>query len=154
MTSLSSVKAKLGPYVLTYFSFTSNMVKDLTHQSVVLFKDGAPVFRSTLGSPSETEPYALVSKTYGGTVTGTLKDKVTGFQLELVSPASMQHYTFFVEHANLGFEYILGEGVGGSGFSSVSRGGHVGLSQYEGAALTEALTFPKKSPLFRSNYVV
>ncbi|KAG4220378.1 hypothetical protein PC116_g31143 [Phytophthora cactorum] len=129
------------------------MVSGLTHQSVVLFKDGLPVFRSTLGSPSDTEPYAIVTKTYGGTVTGTLKDKVTGVQLELVAPKAMQHYTFFVENTNLWFEYILGEGVGGSGFSGISRGGHIGLAQYEGVGLIEALTFPKNSPLFRSNYV-
>ncbi len=143
----------LGPYVLSYFAFTSNLERDRSHQSVVLFKDGVPVFRSTLRTASETEDYALVTKTYDGAVTGTLKDKVTGFQLELVSPSNMRHYTFFVEHLNLGFEYILGEGVGGSGFSAHSRGGHVGLSQYEGVALTEALTFPKNSPLFKSNYV-
>lgn len=143
----------LGPYVLTYFGFTSNINSGETTQSVVLFQDGLPVFRSRLGGPSETGDYALVTKTYGGAVTGTLQDKVTGYQLELVSPKSMQHYTFFVEHSNLGFEYILGEGVGGSGFSGISRGGHVGLSQYQGMALTEALTFPKNSPLFRSNYV-
>ncbi|KAI0972717.1 hypothetical protein F4678DRAFT_49888 [Xylaria arbuscula] len=153
MRNLQAVRSILGPYVLSYFSFTSNLEKDLTHQSVVLFKDGVPVFRSTLGAASDTEDYALVTKTYGGAVTGTLKDKVTGFQLELVSPSKVQHYTFFVEHRNLGFEYILGEGVGGSGFSAQSRGGHVGLSQYEGIALTEALTFPKNSPLFKSNYV-
>lgn len=143
----------LGPYVLTYFSFDSNIVKDLTHQSVVLFKDGIQVFRSTSAEASDLEPYALVTKTYDGAVSGTLKDKVTGFQLELVSPQNMQHYTFFMAHSNVGFEYILGEGVGGSGFSAMSRGGHVGLDQYEGIALTEALTFPKNSPLFKSNYV-
>ncbi|KAL5355554.1 hypothetical protein BJX96DRAFT_170779 [Aspergillus floccosus] len=153
LTNLNAVRAMLGPYVLSYFSFTSNINKGETSQSVVLFKDGIPVFRSTRAKPSDTEDYAVITKTYGGAVTGTLKDKVTGHQLELVSPSKAQHYTFFVEHMNLGFEYILGEGVGGSGFSGMSRGGHVGLSQYQGIALAEALTFPERSPLFRSNYV-
>lgn len=153
LTSLQAVRAMLGPYVLSFFGFGSNINPGQTHQSVVLFKNGLPVFQSTLASPSETGDYVLATKTYGGAVTGTLRDKVTGFQLELVSPANSRHYTFFVEHANLGFEYILGEGVGGSGFSGYARGGHVGLDQYEGVALTEALTFPKNSPLFRSNYV-
>ncbi|KAI9848705.1 MAG: hypothetical protein M1837_006792 [Sclerophora amabilis] len=153
LTHLNAVRAMLGPYVLTYFGYTSNIDKDVTTQSIVLFKDGIPVFRSTLGELSATDDYAIVTKSYNEGVTGTLKDKVTGYQLELVSPGSMQHYTFFVEHKNLGFEYILGEGVGGSGFSGMSRGGHVGLAQHEGIALTEALTFPKNSPLFRSNYV-
>ncbi|KAK8103682.1 uncharacterized protein PG998_010715 [Apiospora kogelbergensis] len=153
LTNLQAVRAKLGPYVLSFFSFGSNLEKGHSHQSVVLFKDGAPVFQSIRSSTSTTEDYVLASKTYGGTVTGTLKDKVTGFQLELVSPSHRRHYTFFVEHVNLGFEYILGEGVGGSGFSGLARGGHVGLDQYEGVALSEALTFPQNSPLFRSNYV-
>ncbi|OAA34692.1 hypothetical protein NOR_08321 [Metarhizium rileyi] len=153
LRNLQAVRAMLGPYVLSYFAFNSMIQPEHSHQSVVLFKDGAPVFQSTVGTASDTEDYALVTKTYGGAVTGTLKDKVTGFQLELVSPSNMRHYTFFVEHRNLGFEYILGEGVGGSGFSGHSRGGHVGLSQYEGVALTEALTFPRNSPLFKSNYV-
>ncbi|KAI0869273.1 hypothetical protein GGS24DRAFT_512219 [Hypoxylon argillaceum] len=153
LTNLNAVRAMLGPYVLTYFGFDSNLEKGTSHQSVVLFKDGFQVFRSNLGSPSETEDFAIITKSYGGAVTGTLKDKVTGYQLELVSPSKMKHYTFFAEHTNLGFEYILGEGVGGSGFSALSRGGHVGLSQYQGVALTEALTFPKNSPLFKSNYI-
>jgi hypothetical protein len=42
-----------------------------------------------------------VTKTYGGAITGTLKDKVTGYQLELVFPGKMQHYTFFVEQFNV-----------------------------------------------------
>ncbi|KAK6844096.1 hypothetical protein PG995_014206 [Apiospora arundinis] len=119
-----------------------------------IVQNGVPIFQSTHPpNSSATDDYVLASKTYGGAVTGTLEDKMTGFQLELVSPRNRRHYTFFVEHTNLGFEYILGEGVGGSGFSGRARGGHVGLDQYEGIALSEALTFPQNSPLFRSNYV-
>ncbi|KAK8038476.1 hypothetical protein PG993_006887 [Apiospora rasikravindrae] len=153
LTNLQAVRAMLGPYVLRFFGFGSNLVKGQSHQSVVLFKNGVPIFQSTHPNSSATEDYFLASKTYGGAVTGTLKDKVTGFQLELVSQRNKRHYTFFIEHTNLGFEYILGEGVGGSGFSGRARGGHVGLDQYEGVALSEALTFPQNSPLFRSNYV-
>ncbi|KAK6826217.1 hypothetical protein PG987_013711 [Apiospora arundinis] len=153
LANLQAVRAMLGPYVLSFFGFGSNLVKGQSHQSVVLFKNGVPIFQSTHPNSSATDDYVLVSKTYGGAVTGTLEDKVTGFQLELVSPRNRRHYTFFVEHTNLGFEYILGEGVGGSGFSGRARGGHVGLDQYEGIALSEALTFPQNSPLFRSNYV-
>ncbi|KAF7182337.1 hypothetical protein CNMCM7691_001817 [Aspergillus felis] len=131
LTHLSAVRVMLGPYILTSFSFTSNINPGEMRQSVVLFKDGLPVFRSTLTEASEVDDYALVTKTYGGAITGTLKDKVTGYQLELVSPGKMQHYTFFVEHANLGFEYILGEGVGGSGFS--------GTTCYGGAEVAEVL---------------
>ncbi|KAF4824803.1 Diels-Alderase ccsF [Colletotrichum siamense] len=153
LKNLQGVRAMLGPYVLSFFRFESNLDQGHVHQSAALFRDGVPVFRSTSPTPSDTEDYVLASKTYGGAVTGTLKDKVTGFQLELVSPSNRRHYTFFVEHANLAFEYILGEGVGGSGFSGKARGGHVGMDQYEGVSMSEALTFPKNSPLFQSNYV-
>ncbi|KAL0941605.1 uncharacterized protein CTRU02_204368 [Colletotrichum truncatum] len=153
LRNLQAVRAKLGPYVLSFFRLDSNFPQGGAHQSVVLFKEGRPVFQSTRDSPSDTDDFVLATKTYDGAVTGTLKDKVTGFQLELISPSKKRHFTFFVEHANLAFEYILGEGVGGSGFSGFSRGGHVGLDQYEGVALSEALTFPKNSPLFQSNYV-
>ncbi|TLS30802.1 hypothetical protein PpBr36_02213 [Pyricularia pennisetigena] len=153
MTNLQGLRAMPGPYVLSYFRFESGIDKGHVHQSAVLFKDGVQIFRSTLGAESDTEDYVLAQKTYGGAVTGDLKDKVTGFQVELVSPSKKRHYTFFIEHKNLAFEYLLGEGVGGSGFSAIAKGGHVGQPQYEGPSLTEALTFPKNSPLFKNNYV-
>ncbi|KAK2003779.1 hypothetical protein LX36DRAFT_677428 [Colletotrichum falcatum] len=153
LTNLQGVRAIIGPYVLSFFRFESNLDTGHVHQSVVLFRDGVPAFRSTSPTPSDTDDYVLAKKTYGGRVTGTLKDKVTGFEFELVSPRKRRHYTFFVEHANVAFEYILGEGVGVSGFSGIARGGHVGQDQHEGVSLSEALTFPKSSPLFKSNYV-
>ncbi|TDZ60829.1 Diels-Alderase ccsF [Colletotrichum trifolii] len=153
LRNLQGVRAMLGPYVLSFFRFESNLDRGHVHQSAALFRDGVPVFRSTRADPSDAEDYVLARKTYGGKVAGTLRDKVTGFQLELVSPANRRHYTFFVEHAAVAFEYVLGEGVGGSGFSGIARGGHVGLDQYDGVSMSEALTFPENSPLFGSNYV-
>ncbi|KAK2052082.1 hypothetical protein LY76DRAFT_598875 [Colletotrichum caudatum] len=153
LKNLQGVRAIIGPYVLSFFRFESNLDHDHVHQSTALFRDGVPVFRSTSTTPSDTDDYVLAQKTYGGAITGTLKDKVTGFEFELVSPSNKRHYTFFLEHKNVAFEYVLGEGVGGSGFSGIARGGHIGQDQYDGVSLSEALTFPKSSPLFKSNYV-
>ncbi|KAJ8132321.1 hypothetical protein O1611_g1304 [Lasiodiplodia mahajangana] len=130
LTNLNAVRSMLGPYVLKYFGFDSILEKETSHHSVALFQDRPQILWSTLGSPSETEGFAIITKSYGGAVTSTLKDKVTGYQLELVSPSKIKHYAFFAKRANLGFEYILGKGVVGCGFSVISRGGHVGLSQY------------------------
>ena len=152
LQGMTAVRTMLGPYALSYVSFTSNIDKGFLKPSVVLSENGQQIFSSTIGEESDTDDYVKLTKTYGGTVTGTLRDKVTGYELELVSPGTKRHYTFIIEHRNVGFEYILGEGVGGSGFSAISRGGPVGLEQFSGVAFTEALTFPKKSPLFKSNY--
>jgi len=111
-----------------------------------------PVFSSQATEESNVKDYFSFTKTYGGKVTGTLRDKVTGYELELVSPSRQLHWTFLIEHENLAFEYILGGGTGGSGFSAFVNGGRVGREQFKGIALTEALTFPKKSPLFRPQY--
>ncbi|KAI9751191.1 MAG: hypothetical protein M4579_006170 [Chaenotheca gracillima] len=152
LQGMTAVRTMLGPYALSYVSFVSNIEKGLFKPSVVLSENGKQIFSSTLGNESSTEDYVRLTKTYGGAVTGTLRDKVTGYELELVSPETAKHFTFIIEHRNVGFEYILGEGVGGSGFSGSVRGGHIGMEQFDGIAFTEALTFPKKSPLFKSNY--
>ncbi|OBR13044.1 hypothetical protein CH63R_05340 [Colletotrichum higginsianum IMI 349063] len=153
LTNLQGLRTMLGPYVVSYFRYESLMDKGEIVESAVAFKDGIPIFRSTLGSPSDTEDYIVAQKTYGGAVTGNLKDKVTGFQIDLISPKDKRHYTFSIEHAKLAWEFALGEGVGGSGFTGISMGGHVGQDQYQGVSISEALTFPKNSPLFKSNYV-
>ncbi|KAK5996033.1 Diels-Alderase phmD [Cladobotryum mycophilum] len=141
-----------GPFALSLFSFTSNIKKGNEYPSIGLFSDGVPIFASQRSEESDSEDYFSFTKTYGGKVTGTLRDKVTGYELELVSPSRKMHWTFIVEHESLAFEYILGGGHGGSGFAAFVQGGRVGLEQFQGIALTEALTFPKKSPLFRPQY--
>ncbi|KAI1174423.1 hypothetical protein F4777DRAFT_579978 [Nemania sp. FL0916] len=152
LQGMNVVRVLAGPYALSMLSFTSNIKKGKEYPSVSLFDDGRPIFSSQRSEESDTEDYFSFTKTYGGKVTGTLRDKVTGYELELVSPGRQLHWTFLVEHENLAFEYILGGGTGGSGFSATVNGGRVGREQFTGIALTEALTFPKKSPLFRPQY--
>lgn len=155
LQGLNAVRAKLGPYSLSWISFRSKVKKGLTYHSAYLVEDGTPIFSATHGSDPSTsgdENYIIVEKKYDGKITGNLKDKVTGYELELVSPKNNKHWVFSIDHTALSFEYMLGRGTGGSGFACFSQGGPLGLKQYKGIALTEALTFPEKSPLFKAQY--
>lgn len=152
LQGMNVVRLTAGPYALSLLSFTSNIRKGSVYPSLALFSDGVPVFASQTTTESDAEDYFTFTKTYNGHVTGTLRDKVTGYELEMVSPSRQMHWTFIVNHESLAFEYILGGGHGGSGFAGIVQGGRVGLEQFRGIALTEALTFPEKSPLFRQQY--
>lgn len=152
LQGMNVVRSLAGPYALSLLSFTSNIKKGREYPSVILFENGEKVFASQRTQESDSEDYFAFTKTYGGPVTGALRDKVSGYELELVSPSRVKHFTFLIEHKNVAFEYILGGGHGGSGFSGEVTGGLVGLEQYKGIAMTEALTFPPKSPLFRAQY--
>ena len=152
LKSMNAVRMMAGPYSLSFMKFTSRIKWGEEYTSVLLMKDGEKVFSTTHNSVSDTEDYVLDEKTYDGTVMGTLRDKVTGYELELVSPKQKKHWTFIMEHKNIAFEYLVGKGRGGSGFSASSSGGPVGLEQFRGVALTEALNFPDSSPLFKRQY--
>ncbi|CAG8973051.1 hypothetical protein HYALB_00010825 [Hymenoscyphus albidus] len=151
LKAMNAVRMTAGPYSLSYMKFTSRIDGE-DHSSILLMQDGNKLFSSTLGEESQTEDYVLMTKTYDGAVTGTLRDKVTGYELELVSPGRKKHWTFIMEHKNIAFEYLVGKGRGGSGFSCSSSGGPVGLEQFRGVALTEALNFPDSTPLFTNQY--
>jgi len=152
LKALNAVRMKAGPYALSYMKFTSRINDGEDYVSVLLMKDGEKLFSTTVGEASQNEDYVLMTKTYNGSVFGTLRDKVTGYELELISPSKKKHWTFIMEHKNIAFEYLIGRGRGGSGFSSSSSGGPVGLEQFRGVALTEALNFPDSSPLFTNQY--
>lgn len=152
LQGMNVVRLQAGPYALSLLSFTSNIKKGQEYPSITLFSEGFPVFASQRTKESDSEDYFSFTKTYDGKVAGTLRDKVTGYELELISPNRKMHWTFIIDHESLAFEYILGGGNGGSGFSAFVQGGRVGLEQFRGIALTEALTFPKKSPLFKPQY--
>lgn len=153
LMAMDVVRMKAGPYSLFYSHFKSRISDGQEYASAFLMKDGETIFSTTVGEVSESEDYVRMTKTYDGTVYGTLRDKVTGYELELISPRRKKHWTFIMEHKNIAFEYLIGKGRGGSGFSSSSSGGPVGLEQFRGVALTEALNFPDTSPLFKNQYV-
>jgi hypothetical protein len=152
LRNMSGVRVSAGPYDLSYLAFDSAMT-DKYAPSALLTEDGEPVFRATRSTPSTTEDFALLTKTYGGRVTGNLKDKASGFEVVLVSPSTKRQWSFVITNKNVGFEYMLGDGAGGTGFSGRAVGGAIGMKQFEGPAFAEILTFPKSSFLFKPNYV-
>lgn len=153
LRSFSALRILAGPYALTHVAYGSAIDKTLYRPSVAMWENGQHVFSATQGSPSDTDDYAVLEKTYGGKVSGNLKDRSTGFELVLVSPQRKKQWSFSVTNKNLGFEYMLGEGVGGTGFSGAVVGGPIGLKQYFGSAFAESLEFPRNSYLFKANYV-
>lgn len=153
LQGMTAIRVKAGPYAATHVSFNSALEKGLYRPSTVLTQDGVVMFASTNGEESDTDGYAVLSKTYGGEVTGNLKDRATGFELVMVDPGEKKQWSFSITNENVGFEYMLGEGVGGTGYSCKSVGGSIGLKQHYGSAFAETLEFPKKSYLFKPNYV-
>jgi hypothetical protein len=152
LKSMNAVRMVAGPYSLSFMKFTSRIRWGEEYTSVLLMKEGEKIFSTTTEGPHDSEDYVVAEKTYDGSVMGTLRDKVTGYELELISPSRNKHWTFIMEHKNVAFEYLVGKGRGGSGFSASSSGGPVGLEQFRGVALTESLNFPDSSPLFRRQY--
>lgn len=95
---------------------------------------------------SDTEDYFVVRKTYGGDgVTGTLRDKVMGWEIDLISPGTQQQYNFFVTHKNVGFEFFLDEGVGGTGYSGIAKRGPIKLMEWTGPAFSQKSFFLLKN---------
>ena len=149
------VRIKVGPYALSYVEFGSGLRDGLVVSSVLLAREGRKVFATRRTEASGTEDFVLLRKLYGGTgvTTEMLADKVTGIELVLESPEQGKKWRFVLEHKNLGFEYFLGEGVGGTGYSGVARGGLVDSGEeWTGPAFSEVMRFPKKSWLLNKNY--
>lgn len=152
LKGMQFIRALVGPYALTMFTFTSKFKKGEVYPSVALWENGIPIFANQRTEESDTEDYFTFTKTYHGRVQAALRDKVTGYELELVSNRQKKHWTFIVEHEVVAFEFILGGGHGGTGFIASVQGGRVAREQFLGTAMTEALIFPEKSPLFRTQY--
>ena len=155
LDSLTLVRLRAGPYALTFLELESWRYKGVKAPSVLLAEDGVKIFSSRLTEPSDTEDFFTWEKVYGGEgITGSLSDRATGFVLDLVSPSQGKQWTFLITHRNLCFEYFLGGGVGGTGFTATVAGGQVGTQrQWTGVALTETLKLPEKSLLLKRNYV-
>ncbi|SPO07539.1 uncharacterized protein DNG_10233 [Cephalotrichum gorgonifer] len=155
LDSMTFVRLKTGPYALSFWEFESWLEKGLRVPAVVLAEDGKQIFDSRRTEPSDTEDYFTWEKVYEGEgVAGTLKDKARGFVLDLNSPARGKQWTFIVTHRNIYFEYFLGEGVGGTGYTATVVGGQVGTQrQWTGSGVTETLKLPVKSMVLKRNFV-
>lgn len=81
-------------------------------------------------------------------MTGFLRDKVPGYELELIPRSQDKHWALILEHEIVAFQFFLGGGNGGTGFTASVQGDRMGRE----LAMTEALTFPRMSPLFKPQY--
>ena len=141
LRAFSAIRIMAGRHALSHIAWESNVERGLYKPSVVMAKNGKQIFAATCDSPSETENFVIMAKEYGGKVTGGLKDKATGFTLDIVSPSINKKWRFVIENKNVGFEYNAGEGIGSNGFSATVIGGVVGEKQYSGTAFVKLLKF-------------
>lgn len=155
LASLSAVRLMAGPWALSFIEFGSGLNKDLLVPSVMLTENGKVTFATRRTTPSDTEDYVQYRRLYNGDgiTTNKLTDKAVGVEVILSSPSRMQTWNFTVRHKNIGFEYNLGEGCGGTAYSGSAWGGTVGGRNWQGPAFSEIMKFPKKSMLLAKNYV-
>lgn len=158
LSSMTAVRILAGPYALAFVEFGSGRQPGLAVPSMILAKDGVKIFGTRRTEPSDTEDFFLVKKLYGGegggVTTEKLADKATGVEVVLESPRRRLRWRFVVTHKNVGFEYVLGEGRGGTAYSGLAEGGEQGSpQQWSGPAFTEIMRFPEKSWLLKSNYL-
>ncbi|KAM7200668.1 hypothetical protein V8F20_005170 [Naviculisporaceae sp. PSN 640] len=176
LAGMMAVRAQIGRYVVSYVEFSSGIQEGVAMQSVWLAEQGEDdeledVFtvnrRGRIESSGKTkgsasagtlEDHFTVRKLYAGDLKGAttdaLADKVTGIEVVLESPQRGKNWKFVVEHLKVGFEYVLGEGVGGTGYSGLASGGLLGQHdemKWKGPAFTEVMRFPKKSWLLNKN---
>lgn len=162
LAGLTAARLKTGPFALSFIEFISAREKGLELPSFILAENGKVIFTSQriLSSYegdeySGSEDYAVVTKTYGGSgaTTERLKDKATGMHVALVSPGRHQSWEFAITHKNILFEYALTEGLGGTGYSGMAKGGLSGSHEtWEGPAFTEIMRFPDDWWLLSKNY--
>ncbi|KAI0975797.1 hypothetical protein F4678DRAFT_282773 [Xylaria arbuscula] len=155
LASLVAVKFRAGPYALSFLELGSGLEEGLRVPSVLLARDGIKIAATRRTQPSDVEDYMEIRKLYGGVgaTTEHLEDKVTGMEVRVFSPSQKKEWRFTVEHVKMLFEYILGEGVGGTAYSGLARGGEIGSRhEWDGPAFTEIMRMPKKSWLLHKNY--
>lgn len=164
LSGLIIVRFRAGPYSLSFWRFDSGRHDGLSFSSLVLFEEGEKLFSSS-GNTSQPEVQAetsedsftfrkLYSDECNGTTTATLKDKVTGVELILKSPRRNLQWKFAARFKNLGFEYVLTEGRGGTGYSGTVTGGLTSDwgSNWTGPAFVEIMKFPDQWWLLPDNY--
>lgn len=169
LRSMKIVRLKAGPFSLSLWEFGSSRDANLTFSSVAMFEGGEKVFgvsgtsRGDSAVEVETvqqgENRFVLRKLYGGegATTEHLKDKVTGMELRLEQPSRQLEWVFVVTFNKVGFEYVLTEGRGGTGYAGTVTGGRVGASdaqEWAGPAFVEILRLPDGDWwLLPNNYV-
>lgn len=168
LDDLIIVRFHAGPFALSFWEFGSARRKGTSYPSLVLFKEGKRIFfGGETSHPRETEQDGdqgqadnfvfrkLYSDECDGITTSNLKDKATGVELILNSPVRGLQWRFVVKFRNVGFEYVLTEGMGGTGYSGTVVGGLYSENEpeWQGPAFVEIMKFPGKWWLLPDNYL-
>ena len=155
LANLLAVRLHVGPYALSFIEFGSDREKGQQVPSVLLVENGQQLVGTRRTEPSTTEDFVRVRMLYGGdgATTEYLLNKVTGVEVIVESPTREKTWSFLATHKNIAFEYVLTEGVGGTAYSGIAKGGLVGSKTWEGPAFTEIMRFPEKSWLLTKNFV-
>ena len=157
LANLVAVRFRAGPYALSFIEFGSDRYRGVQVPSVLLAENGKKVVGTRRMTVSDDEDYAIVRKRYDGdgVTTPFLADKVTGLDIVVAAPSRGLRWVFTIKHKNVGFEYVLTEGAGGTAYSGTVHGGLdiTGATGWEGPAFVEIMKFPEKSWFLARNYV-
>ncbi|KAK4222300.1 hypothetical protein QBC38DRAFT_519471 [Podospora fimiseda] len=152
LEGLLVARFKVGRFAVSFLEFFKG---ENRKGSVVINEKGRQVFGSTEQKEGERD-WFMLERVYGGKgiTTEKLEDKVTGMRLKMVSPGRNTTWEFELWHRNVAFEYNLGSGRGGTGYSGLVKGGLVGEEkEEEGPAFSEVMRFPERSLLLKKNFV-
>ncbi|KAI0431657.1 hypothetical protein F5Y09DRAFT_185873 [Xylaria sp. FL1042] len=157
LRNLKIVRLQAGPISLSLWEFGSSRDSNMTFSSVAMFENGEKVFEVagvSHGSPTaeveevkEGENSFKLRKLYGsgGVTTEHLEDKVTGVELRLEQPGQRLGWVFTVTFKKIGFEYVLTEGRGGTGYSGVVSARRIedsSAQEWVGPAFVEIMRLP------------
>lgn len=147
------LRAAVGPYAMSYWASTAD---EGQVGSLVLSRDGEPVFSSSLRASSvrgadasnktaHEDDYFVLRPTYSGDLRSSVGGRAeTGYDLLAMSPSRDKQWSFHFEHRTPLFEFNLGRGAGGSSF----MGPAVGRAKdddtpFQGTFVNESVDFSK-----------
>ncbi|KAI1424629.1 hypothetical protein F5Y12DRAFT_431297 [Xylaria sp. FL1777] len=154
LRNLKIVRLQSGPFSLSLWEFGSSRVPDVTFSSVAMFENGEKIFGvagTSYGNPAaevevveEGGNRLELRRLYDGRgiTTEHLRDKVTGLEVRLERPKEGLEWVFTVTFKKIGFEYVLTEGRGGTGYAGVVSGGRIGSQDEQGPAFVEIMRLP------------
>ncbi|GAW16229.1 hypothetical protein ANO14919_056520 [Xylariales sp. No.14919] len=157
LRSLKIVRLQAGPFSLSLWEFGSGRDSNMTFSSAAMFENGEKVFGVagiSRGNPTaeieevkEGEKSFTLRKLYGGEgiTTEHLEDRVTGIEICLEQPNQQLAWVFSVVFKKVGFEYVLTEGRGGTGYSGIVTGGRIedsSAQEWAGPAFVEIMRLP------------
>lgn len=134
--SWDMIRGVVGPYRYIGWGHTSKI--EGTQFSMVLFKDEDVIFRTTRTEPSDTMTWATITQTNTGPVrlgpgpnaaVQIPSSTYTGYTLDMVSPATGEHWQFDVEFSTTAYWFPVATVARIGGFGATVKGGLVGGRQ-------------------------